>query len=113
MVLLAFPGVQALDLVGPMEVFTGASSIASGAYEVHVAAPGPGRLGASSGLMLLPAAGLPDMQAGIDTLLVCGGPGARAAERDERLIGWLREAAGHSRRVASVCTGAARPRRAR
>jgi len=44
-VLLAFPGVQALDLVGPMEVFTGASSIAAGAYEVQVAAPGPGGLG--------------------------------------------------------------------
>ena len=40
------------------------------------------------------AGGLPDMSAGIDTLLVCGGPGAGAAERDERLIGWLRDAAG-------------------
>jgi transcriptional regulator GlxA family with amidase domain len=105
-VLLAFPGVQALDLVGPMEVFTGASSIAAGAYEVQVAAPGPGGLGASSGLMLLPAGDLPDVPAGIDTLLVCGGPGAQVAERDERLIGWLRDAAGRSRRIASVCTGA-------
>ena len=56
--------------------------------------------------MLLPAGDLPDIPAGIDTLLVCGGPGAQVAERDERLIGWLRDAAGRSRRVASVCTGA-------
>jgi transcriptional regulator GlxA family with amidase domain len=105
-VLVAFPGVQALDLVGPMEVFTGASSIVAGACEVQVAAPGRGGLGTSSGLMLLPADDLPDMPARIDTLLVCGGPGAGAAERDERLIGWLQDAAGHSRRVASVCTGA-------
>ncbi len=105
-VLLAFPGVQALDLVGPMEVFTGASQIVAGAYEVRVAAPGRGGLGTSSGLMVLSAGGLPDMPARIDTLLVCGGPGAGAAERDERLIGWLRDAAGHSRRISSVCNGA-------
>jgi transcriptional regulator GlxA family with amidase domain len=105
-VLLAFPGVQALDLVGPMEVFTGASTIAAGAYEVQVAAPGRGGPETSSGLMLLPAGGLADRHAGIDTLLVCGGPGTGAAERDEQLIGWLRDAAGRSRRVASVCTGA-------
>jgi transcriptional regulator GlxA family with amidase domain len=105
-VLLAFPGVQALDLVGPMEVFTGASDIVAGAYEVRVAAPESGGLGASSGLVLGPTGGLADMPAGIDTLLVCGGPGIRATERDERLVGWLREAAGRSRRVASVCTGA-------
>jgi transcriptional regulator GlxA family with amidase domain len=104
--LVAFPGVQALDLVGPMEVFTGASAIKVGAYEVKVAAPGPGGLETSGGLTLLPAGGLSDFSAEIDTLLVCGGPGAPVAERDGQLIGWLREAAGHSRRVASVCNGA-------
>jgi putative intracellular protease/amidase len=40
-VLLAFPGVQALDLVGPMEVFTGASSIVAEAYEVQASARQP------------------------------------------------------------------------
>jgi transcriptional regulator GlxA family with amidase domain len=105
-VLLAFPGVQALDLVGPMEVFTGASRIVDGAYDVRVAAPGHGGLGTSSGLMLLPTGSLPDMPARIDTLVVCGGPDVGAAERDERLIGWLRDAAGRSRRVSSVCSGA-------
>jgi transcriptional regulator GlxA family with amidase domain len=38
--------------------------------------------------------------------VVAGGQGVSEAERDERLIGWLRRAAGRSRRVASVCTGA-------
>ena len=32
--------------------------------------------------------------------------GARAPEQDEALVGWVREAAARSRRVASVCTGA-------
>jgi transcriptional regulator GlxA family with amidase domain len=105
-VLLAFPGVQALDLVGPMEVFAGASSMVAGVYDVQVVAPDPGELLTSSGLMVLPSGGLPDVPTEIDTLLVGGGPGTKAAVHDERLTGWLREAAGRSRRVASVCTGA-------
>ena len=80
---------QALDLVGPMEVFAGAAQAVPGAYEVRVAAPGGG-LGTSSGLTILAPSAVPD-PAGIDTLLVCGGPGVSAASRDERLIGWLRE----------------------
>jgi transcriptional regulator GlxA family with amidase domain len=42
----------------------------------------------------------------IDTLMVVGGDGVSAAERDERLIAFLRRAAARSRRVTSVCTGA-------
>lgn len=105
-VLVAIPGVQALDLVGPLEVFAGASQIVAGAYETRVVAPRRGRLGTSSGLVLLPERGLPDPQMSIDTLLVSGGPGVATAERDRRLISWLRAAAENSRRVASVCTGA-------
>ena len=57
---------QALDLVGPMEVFTGAARAVPGAYEVRVAAPGDGGLGTSSGLTILPPGDVP--AAGIDTL---------------------------------------------
>jgi transcriptional regulator GlxA family with amidase domain len=39
-----------------------------------------------------------------DLLLVPGGPGAR--ESDPELVGWLRQHAGRSRLLASVCTGA-------
>ena len=105
-VMVAFPGMQALDLVGPLEVFTGASQIVAGAYDTQVVAPRRGRVETSSGMVLLAGQGLPDPRTDIDTLLVCGGPGVAAAERDERLIGWLREASGHARRVASVCNGA-------
>jgi transcriptional regulator GlxA family with amidase domain len=105
-VLVAIPGVQALDLIGPLEVFTGAAQIVAGAYETRVVAPQRGRLETSSGLVLLPERGLPDPRERIDTLLVSGGPGVARAERDRRLIGWLRAAAGNSRRVASVCNGA-------
>jgi transcriptional regulator GlxA family with amidase domain len=70
-----------------------------------VVAPESGPLATSSELALLPNSGLPD-PAPIDTLLVTGGPGVAVAEQDEPLIRWLRDAAGRSRRVASVCNGA-------
>jgi transcriptional regulator GlxA family with amidase domain len=47
-----------------------------------------------------------DADADVDTLLVCGGPGVEAAERDERLMRWLQVTSGNARRVAAVCTGA-------
>ena len=105
-VIVAFPGMQALDLVGPLEVFAGASQVVPGAYDPQVVAARRGRVETSSGMVLLSGRGLPDPRTDIDTLLVCGGPGVVAAERDERLIGWLSEASRHARRVASVCSGA-------
>ena len=42
----------------------------------------------------------------IDTLIVAGGPGSRAAVADGALIAWLAQAAARSRRTAAVCTGA-------
>jgi transcriptional regulator GlxA family with amidase domain len=43
----------------------------------------------------------------IDTLMVAGGQGARSASRDRKIVGWVRRAAKRSRRVASICSGAA------
>jgi transcriptional regulator GlxA family with amidase domain len=105
-VIVAFPGVQALDVVGPAEVLRAATLIKPPGYEVTVAATQRGPL-ATSTVSLLPDKRLEEMNSGpIDTLIVAGGTGSRAAEDDERLIGWLREAARRSRRVTSVCTGA-------
>ncbi len=104
--MVAFPGMQALDLIGPLEVFTGASQIVAGTYDTQVVTARQGRVRTSSGMVLLSGRGLPDPRTGIDTLLVCGGPAVATAERDDRLVDWLREASGHARRVASVCNGA-------
>jgi transcriptional regulator GlxA family with amidase domain len=106
-VFLVFPGVQALDLVGPMEVFHGASQMVGGAYSLEIVAGGSQPVTASSGLLIQPTVDFAHCSGPIDTLLVAGGlPGARAAEHDEELISWLRLAAGRSRRVGSVCNGA-------
>jgi transcriptional regulator GlxA family with amidase domain len=98
--LLAFDGVQSLDLTGPLEVFTGAG------HAVTVASPGGGRVRTSSGLAIAPDADLYALDGPLDTLLVPGGSGARAAVGDAALVGWLRSAAPRARRVAAVCTGA-------
>jgi transcriptional regulator GlxA family with amidase domain len=106
-VIVAFPRFQILDVTGPSEVFSLADRARDGgAYELELTAPGSDPVASSSGLRMVPARGLDDCDGPIDTLVVAGGVGVRAAAADERLISWLRLAARRSRRVCSVCTGA-------
>jgi len=107
-VLVAFDGLQTLDLVGPLEVFAGANQFEESAgrpepYRVGVAGVTPGLVRTWSGLGLLAESELPSHQ--VDTIVVPGGDGAQQARHDERLLAWLRAAKG-ARRVCSVCTGA-------
>jgi transcriptional regulator GlxA family with amidase domain len=106
---LAFPGVQPLDVTGPVEVFSIASRLGRGrgpGYRVEVIAPAAGPVRTWSGLGLVADRDLAHASRPIDTLMVAGGPGVDAAARDRVLIAWLRRTARHTRRVASVCTGA-------
>jgi transcriptional regulator GlxA family with amidase domain len=106
-VVLAFPGVQALDVTGPTEVFSLADRAQTeSAYTLELVSGDGGPITTSSGLQLTPNSSLQASRGGIDTLVVAGGLGVRDAARDERLVAWLRLAARRSRRVASVCTGA-------
>ncbi len=106
-VILAFPGVQPLDVVGPAEVFSVAGRFSENAYKVEVVAPTESPLPAYSGAYAItPTKPTAACRGALDTLIIAGGRGVHAAAKDERLIAWLRERAAHSRRVASVCTGA-------
>lgn len=104
-VIVAFPGVQTLDVTGPAEVFRAASLIRPPGYEVTVAAMEREPL-ATSTVSFVPDARLDDCGGPVDTLIVAGGTGTRAAQDDARLVDWIADAAARSRRVASVCTGA-------
>jgi transcriptional regulator GlxA family with amidase domain len=104
-VIVAFPGVQTLDVIGPAEVFRAASLLRPPGYEVTVAATGAKPL-ATSTVSFVPDAALEEITGPIDTLVVAGGTGTRRAEEDGTLIDWIAEAATRSRRVTSVCTGA-------
>ncbi len=106
-VIVAFPDVQSLDVVGPSEVFSQADrTVAGREYEVELVAAAEAPVRASSGLRLVPDRSLDRCRGAIDTLVVAGGVGVREAAGDERLEAWLRLAARRSRRVTSVCTGA-------
>jgi transcriptional regulator GlxA family with amidase domain len=104
-VIVAFPGVQTLDVTGPAEVLRAATKLHPPGYEVTVAAPEEGPLRTST-VTMVPDLPLSACRFAIDTLIVAGGTGTRRAEEDEHLIDWLKAAAERSQRVASVCSGA-------
>ena len=104
-VIVAFPGVQSLDVTGPLEVFHTAGRIGGRGYEVRVATVDGDAVPSSSGLRLGGDLALADVGA-VDTLIVAGGDGTRPHRADRRLVDWLRRRAPDARRLASVCSGA-------
>ncbi|GAB5903222.1 GlxA family transcriptional regulator [Mycobacteroides chelonae] len=106
-VILGFPGVQALDLVGPYEVFATASQYLTGTpgYDVSLVSSNGTPIATGSGLELV-ARPLPDPGAGCDTLVLPGGVGVPAVQRDPAVMEWIRASAHSARRVVSVCNGA-------
>jgi len=111
-VIVAFPGVNILDVAGPSEVFTslgeakGDDWVARG-YSVEVASTVDGpQVVTSGGLGLVAARHVADVRGDVDTLILPGGVGVWEAARDEALLQWLRRTAPRVRRVGSVCTGA-------
>jgi transcriptional regulator GlxA family with amidase domain len=110
-VILGYPGVQALDLVGPFEVFTGATLCLLGqgredeGYAVTVVSQNGQPATTGTGLALV-AQPLPDPRQPIDTLVLPGGIGVDETRQNPDVIGWIQIAAERTRRVVSVCTGA-------
>lgn len=105
-VLVGFDRFQALDLVGPAEVFSIASRLEEGSYSIEVVATRKDEVVTSSGLRLRPDRSLAACRGPIDTLVVVGGQGVPRALEERPLIAWIAKAATRSRRVTSVCNGA-------
>ncbi len=106
--MIALPGVQMLDVSGPLDVFAEANRQAGREiYRLQVAAVAPGPLRSSSGIRLVPdiVIGM-DADAPVDTLLVAGCPNAAQAPGDPDVLDWLRRWAPAARRFGSVCSGA-------
>lgn len=107
---LAFEGVELLDVVGPAEAFStaaAASRLLPPPYRVEILAPRTGPVRASSGLCLTAEAGLDAaLDGGLDTLLIAGGLGVEALCREPAMLDWLRAASARVRRLGAVCTGA-------
>ncbi|MFI9402807.1 GlxA family transcriptional regulator [Nocardia sp. NPDC052316] len=75
-------------------------------YRVRLATPGGHDITSQSGLVLRGEYSLERLTGPLDTLVVAGGFGSRAAANNARVVGHVRRLAGESARVASVCTGA-------
>ncbi|MGP4055658.1 GlxA family transcriptional regulator [Mycobacterium sp. 4D054] len=108
--IVGFPGVQALDLVGPFDVFTSASVYVSGqglgdGYAVRVVSVDGVAVSTGTGLTLV-AEPLPDPGDPVDTVVLPGGWGVETARRDPALIDWVAAVTPNARRVVSVCNGA-------
>lgn len=109
-VILGFAGVQAMDIVGPHDVFTGAAlQLAAqqqpAGYEVSLVSVGFGPISTLTGLEFV-ASPAPDPSGAIDTVIIPGGFGIEAARKDPAVIDWIRAVAPNARRMVSVCSGA-------
>ncbi|MFQ6347735.1 GlxA family transcriptional regulator [Pseudomonas sp. R11F] len=107
---LAFENAQVLDVTGPLQVFASTNDLARQRglplpYAVSVIAAQAAPVVTSAGLALV-AEPLPPADTPVDTLVIAGGWGVYGAAEDPVLVDWVREKARHTRRMASVCTGA-------
>jgi transcriptional regulator GlxA family with amidase domain len=106
--LAIFPGVQSLDVAGPLDVFMEANGfVAPGdGYDITLVAADCAPLRASNGLRISADLAFSDANKPWDLVLVAGGPGLPTAEADPQLTEWLANAALQAGRYGSVCTGA-------
>jgi len=110
--MVTYPQANVLDVVGPLEVLTGAKYFLPEGHEpyaVTVVASRPGSVPTTSGISLTAHRGFADAVSDtdpIDTLIVSGGHGTMAAIEDGELLDFVRQAAARSRRIVSICTGA-------
>lgn len=102
---MIFPGFQILDAAGPLAAFEVAARHARGAYRVRVAALQAGLVASSAHGAAMAAEALSRVR-DIDTLIVAGGNGTRAAFGDAKLLNAIVRASARARRTASVCSGA-------
>src|SRR5262245_50912133 len=111
--MLAYPDIQMLDVMGPLEVFSRTARVLrdggmrrDDAYSVEIIGLQRGAFRASSGLRLYADRGYRETGRGIDTLLIAGGRGSERYRSHAPLLRWIRQQSRWVRRLASVCTGA-------
>ncbi|GES49575.1 glutamine amidotransferase [Rhizobium sp. NBRC 114257] len=97
--LLAFPGVQQLDLTAPYEVFASMDDA-----EVHLVWKDTSPIVSATKLVLQPTTTFADCPP-LDVICVPGGAGVNALLEDTAVLSFVREQASRARFVTSVCTG--------
>jgi hypothetical protein len=102
---LGYDGLQALDLVGPLEAFMTAVDEESDGnvkqqarYEVVVIGLTKEPFTAETGIMFHPHKTIDNLPA-LDTLIIPGGKSLRSGDTSGRISEWLKERAGKIRRI--------------
>ncbi|CAL1240928.1 GlxA family transcriptional regulator [Candidatus Methylocalor cossyra] len=110
---VAFDGVEIIDLTGPMDVFAltnlglqRAGGARENAYPIQVLAKRPGLVTTSGGLKIHADSAYSEIGDGIDTLLIPGSSDVNAVLSDSSLRDWVLAMSTRVRRLVSVCTGA-------
>lgn len=102
--LLIFDGFQLLDTAGPITVFEmPARGISPAPYQLTVYSLKGGLVRASSGVQMQSEKLTPGLT--LDTLIVSGGEGTRAAMNDAQTLAAIRDLSERTRRTCSVCSG--------
>src|ERR1700722_2735658 len=106
--IVVYEGVQALDVAGPMDVFSEANTFLSSAdrYETALVAAHRNPLRASNGVRMVADLTFEEAAGGFDIVLVAGAPTPPEAEPEPYLVQWVRELPWRSRVYGSICTGA-------
>jgi cyclohexyl-isocyanide hydratase len=99
--MLVYPGVTALDLVGPQQVFGYTMGM-----EVHLIWKSTDAITTDTGLRLLPSKALADCPGEVDLLFVPGGGRETVALMEDREVtSFLAKLGAKARYVTSVCSG--------
>ncbi|MFM0018369.1 GlxA family transcriptional regulator [Paraburkholderia azotifigens] len=103
-----FPGVQALDVAGPLDVFAEANLFIGDKerYDVALLAADSTPLRASNGIRFVADETFDQPRSTFDLALVAGGPALPESTPDARLTAWLANVASQCERYGSICTGA-------
>ncbi|HEU5156211.1 MAG TPA: helix-turn-helix domain-containing protein [Streptosporangiaceae bacterium] len=107
MVVVAYDEAQSLDICCVTSALDSANWGAHPPYRVRLATPGGRAITCTDGLTMQGHVSLERLTGPLDTLIVAGGMGHARAAANPRIVGHVRRLANESRRVASVCTGAA------
>jgi len=106
--ILVFPGVQSLDVSGPLDVFAEANRflLPQDQYQIEVLGVERGVMACSNGMGIVAHRHFSEASGEVDLLLVAGGPVLLHEDFGAELHAWLRQASQRARRYGSICNGA-------
>ncbi|WP_410667422.1 DJ-1/PfpI family protein [Amycolatopsis sp. cmx-4-68] len=101
---VVYPGLTPLDLVGPLQVLSALAQL-DPAFRTVVVGAAKDTVGTDTPLRIAPSHTFDEVPSPFAVLVPGGTVPTLRAMADERLLDWLRTAAGHAELVTSVCTG--------